>query len=362
MDVLQKLGIALGFATLAGLNLYLTVFATSLAIHYGWVDVSAQYPDLVILGHPAVMAVSGVLYFLEFFADKVPWVDSAWDAVHTAIRPLGGAFLAIETLGQKDPVFDVIVALIAGGVTLTTHGAKAGTRLVANGSPEPFTNIALSVTEDVGVGAGLGLMAYSYQRNPYLAAAVFGAIFLALLYLTPKIFRFARIKIWLLWKKLSFPAATGKEALPLADLPADPDLMFARLNPTAEAVAWAAPCLTGSSKGGLPTNFSGHIIATVDSPYKLHFVGRRGWRSLYKTLDLTGCKASHESRFLSEDLTLHNTEKNTKQVFVFDRSKALMVQTIVDRLRERLAPAALQTGDGSMVVLPAEPARELASV
>ena len=336
MEVLQKLGIALGFATLAGLNLYLTVFATSLAIHYGWVDLSTQYPDLLILGHPAVLIVSGALFLVEFFADKVPWVDSAWDAAHTFIRPVGGAFLAVKTLGTPDPVFDIVVALLAGGITLTAHGAKAGTRLIANGSPEPFSNIALSLTEDVGVGGGLGLMAYSYKNNPYLATAVFGVIVLTLLYVTPKIFRFARIKIWLLWKKLSFPAATGKEALPLGDLPADPDLMFARLNPTGEAVAWAAPCLTGSSKGGLPTNFSGHIVATVDSPRKLHFIGRRGWRSLYKTLDLTGCKASHESRFLSEDLTLHSAERGTKQVFVFDRSKALMVQTIAERLSQRL--------------------------
>jgi uncharacterized membrane protein len=359
MEVLQKLGIALGFATLAGFNLYLTVFATSLAIHYGWVDVSAQYPDLLILGHPAVVIVSGVLYLIEFFADKVPWLDSAWDAIHTFIRPLGGAFLAVETLGARDPVFDVIVALLAGGVTLTAHGAKAGTRLVANGSPEPFSNIALSVTEDVGVGGGLGLMAYSYRHSPYLATVVFGFIVLVLLYVTPKIFRFGRIKLWLLWKKLSFPAATGKEALPLSDLPADPDLMFARLNPTGEAVAWAAPCLTGSSKGGLPTNFWGHIVATVDSPAKLHFIGRRGWRSIYKTLDLTGSKASHESRFLCEELTLHNPERGTKQVFVFDRSKARMVETIAGRLRQQLATSVDVAG--SEARRPAEPAHELVS-
>ena len=362
MEVLQKLGIALGFATLAGLNLYLTVFATSLAIHFGWVDVSAQYPDLMILGHPAVMIVAGALYLVEFFADKVPWVDSAWDAVHTFIRPVGGAFLAVGTLGAKDPVFDIIIALLAGGVTLTAHGAKAGTRLIANGSPEPFSNVALSLGEDVAVGGGLGLMGYSYKHNPYLATVVFGVVVLALLYVTPKIFRFARIKIWLLWKKLSFPAANGKEALPLRDLPADPDLMFARLNPTGEAVAWAAPCLTGSSKGGLPTNFSGHIVATVDSPRKLHFIGRRGWRSLYKTLDLTGCKASHESRFLSEDLVLHNPERGTKQVFVFDRSKALMVQTVAERLGQRLALANGLTDASEGVTAQPEAARDLVSV
>ena len=337
MEVLQKLGIALGFATLAGLNLYLTVFATSLAIHFGWISLSPEYQQLAVLGETPVMVIAGLLYLLEFFADKVPWLDSAWDVIHTAIRPIGGAFLAVKTLGQPDPVFDVIVALIAGGVTLTVHGAKAGTRLVANGSPEPFSNVALSVTEDVGVVGGLGLMDYSYHHNPYVALIVFGLIVLTLLYVTPKLFRFTRIRVWLLWKKLASPPMDEKAAAPVHELPPDPDVLFTRLNPAGEAVAWAAPCLTGSSKGGLPTNFSGWLIATTPSTDKLHFVGRRGWRSLSKTLDLSGCKAAHESHFLSEDLVIYHPAKATKQVFVFDRSKAALVQTVTAHLRESLA-------------------------
>ncbi len=336
MDVLQKLGIALGFATLAGLNLYLTAFATSVAIHFGWIALSPEYQNLAVLGETPIMIIAGVLYFVEFFADKVPWVDSAWDTIHTAIRPIGGAFLAVKTLGQADPVFDVIVALIAGGVTLTVHGAKAGTRLVANASPEPFSNVALSVAEDVGVVGGLGVMNYSYHHNPYLALIVFGFVVLTLLYVTPKIFRFTCIRVWLLWKKLASPPADEKAALPVHELPADADVLFSRLNPAGDAIAWAAPCLTGSSKSGLPTNFSGWLVATAGSADKLHFVGRRGWRSLSKTLDFTGCKATHESRFLSEDLVVYHPTKATKQVFVFDRSKAALVHAVTDRLREQL--------------------------
>ena len=340
MEVLQKLGIALGFATLAGVDLYLTVFATSLALYNGWIVLTPEYQHLAILGHPAILIISGALYFIEFFADKVPWVDSAWDTIHTAIRPLGGAFLAVETLGQADPVFDVIVALLAGGVTLTTHAAKAGTRLIANGSPEPFSNVALSVTEDVGVAGGLGLMTYSYRHHqPYLPLIVFGCIILVLLYATPKIFRFTRIKVWLLWKKISSPATDPKSAVPLSELPTDADILFTSLNPGQERIDWAVPCLTGSSKGGLPTNFNGHLIATAESPRKLHFVGRRGWRSLGRTLDLDGCKAAHESRFLSEDLTIYHPVKGTRQVFVFDRSRAALVQHVTDRLRARLVAA-----------------------
>ncbi len=166
---------------------------------------------------------------------------------------------------------------------------------------------------------------------------MFGGFVLTLLYITPKIFRFTRIKLWLLWKKISSPATDPKTALPLQTLPTDADILFTGLNPAQERVDWAVPCLTGSSKGGLPTNFNGHLVATVESPRKLHFVGRRGWRSLGRTLDLDGCKAAHESRFLSEDLTIYHPEKGTRQVFVFDRSKAALVGAVADRLQARLA-------------------------
>src|SRR5262252_1929795 len=138
MDQLNLLAAALGLAALAGINLYLTVFATGLAIHFHWITLSPAYQSLDILGNPWIIAVAGILYFLEFFADKIPWVDSIWDAVHTVIRPIGGAFLGIQVLGHPDPVFAVIVGLLAGGTTLVAHTAKATTRLTANTSPEPF--------------------------------------------------------------------------------------------------------------------------------------------------------------------------------------------------------------------------------
>ena len=110
MDELKLLGVALGLACLAGVNLYLTVFVTGLAIHQHWIVLSPAYQSLAILGHPLILWISGTLYVLEFFADKIPWVDSAWDTVHTIIRPIGGALLAIRVLGQTSPAFDVIVA------------------------------------------------------------------------------------------------------------------------------------------------------------------------------------------------------------------------------------------------------------
>src|SRR5207244_13328686 len=108
---------------------------------------------------------AGVLYFFDFFADKIPWLDSIWDAVHTVIRPIGGVLLAIQVLGHPSPAFTVIVALLAGGTSLIAHTAKAATRLASNTPPEPFSNIGLSLGEDAAVLCGLALMHF----NPLLA-------------------------------------------------------------------------------------------------------------------------------------------------------------------------------------------------
>ena len=169
MEILELLGIALGLASLAGINLYLTVFATGLAVRMQWIVLSPEFESLSILSDPIIIGISGVFFFFEFFADKVPWVDSIWDSVHTIIRPIGGAFLAILVLGDASPVFDVVVGLLGGGTALATHTVKATSRLVVNASPEPFSNIAASLAEDGLVIGGLALMAW----NPIVALGVF---------------------------------------------------------------------------------------------------------------------------------------------------------------------------------------------
>src|SRR5258707_9215713 len=121
MEVLQTLAVALGLAALSGYSLYLTVFLTGLAIHFDWIHLAAQYASLSVLGEPTIIIISGVLFVLEFFVHKIPWLDSISDAIHTIIRPGGAPLLAIQTLGHPQPAFDLIVGLLAAPGTFTGH-------------------------------------------------------------------------------------------------------------------------------------------------------------------------------------------------------------------------------------------------
>jgi hypothetical protein len=162
---LAALGRTLGFSFAAGINLYATVAILGLASRYGWVALPPQYQ---VFDNNWIIGTALVLYVVEFFADKVPWIDSIWDAVHTVIRPLGGAMIAVATLGHASPATEVLVGLLGGTLAAGTHFGKAGTRLMANASPEPFSNWILSVLEDAFV-VGLGFLALKY---PLVAAVV----------------------------------------------------------------------------------------------------------------------------------------------------------------------------------------------
>ena len=332
MEILQTLGVALGLATLAGLNLYLTVFVTGLAIQQQWIDVSASYPELAVLAHPAILAISGTLYVLEFFADKVPWVDSLWDAVHTFIRPIGAAFIAIRVLGSPDPVFDIIAALLAGGAAFATHSVKAGTRLVANHSPEPFSNIALSFAEDAAVIGGLFLI----KQDPVLALIVFTLVLVAITYFAPKLFRMAKVQAWLIWKKVSSPASDQLETELPKTLPHELDIAFHTVNLERDAIAWAVPCVSVATRN-IPGNLFGYLIATQRHTGRLAFVAKRRWSQVAEEISLDRYKIAHEPKFLSENVVIYSLEKKPKYVFLFPRSQRAVVKALVASLQERMA-------------------------
>jgi Domain of unknown function (DUF4126) len=145
MSPLENLGFVLGIAFASGLNVYATMGAAGLLHRFGVVELPAS---VSVLSHPLILGLSLTLFVIEFLADKIPLVDSAWDLVHTFIRPPAAAVVAFGAMAGLDEPWRVAAALLAGSVALTSHGVKASTRAAANTSPEPISNWVLSFTED----------------------------------------------------------------------------------------------------------------------------------------------------------------------------------------------------------------------
>jgi hypothetical protein len=164
VDLLTTLGRTVGFSFAAGINLYATVAIMGLAHRYHWV---ALPPQFQVFDNSWLIGAALALYVVEFVADKIPWVDSLWDALHTVIRPAGAALIAVASAGHTGPTTQALIALAGAAIGSTSHFAKAGTRVAANASPEPFSNWFLSLSED-GFVIALGVLALRYP----LAAAV----------------------------------------------------------------------------------------------------------------------------------------------------------------------------------------------
>jgi hypothetical protein len=188
LGIMEILGIAGSVSLLSGWRLYLCVLATGLAMHFGVLPLPEHLASLRVLASPWVMGAAGVAAFMEFFADKVAWLDSAWDAVHTLIRPLGGAMLALAVVDPSDPATQVIAFLLGGGASLLAHGGKAGARAVVNASPEPFSNIAVSSVEDIAT-TGLLYVAYAHPLAAGGIAVMLLVLAITLLVLARRAFK-----------------------------------------------------------------------------------------------------------------------------------------------------------------------------
>lgn len=189
MDLLVTLGRTFGFSLAAGVNLYATVAILGLASRYDWVALPEQYR---MFDNSWVIYTALALFVVEFIADKVPWLDTIWDGIHTAIRPLGGALVAVSTLGEASPGVQGMVALIGGGLAASSHATKATARITANASPEPFSNWALSLGEDVFV-LGLAMLALQY---PLLALIVVGLSLIVIVVMVTLLLRFIRRRVF----------------------------------------------------------------------------------------------------------------------------------------------------------------------
>lgn len=185
MGTIEALSLAMGTAWTSGINLYATVGALGIAHRLEMIQLPQ---DLEVLSHPGVIAIACVMYLIEFFADKVPYVDTGWDALHTFIRVPAGAILAARSLGDMNPALELMALLAGGSVALVAHGTKATTRLAINTSPEPFSNWTASVAEDITVLGSIWLM----FNHPIVMLVLLLAFLALVIWLVPKLYRLAK--------------------------------------------------------------------------------------------------------------------------------------------------------------------------
>lgn len=316
METLELLIIALGVSTLAGMNLYLTVFMIGLSQRLHWIELDPELQALNVLSEPAILLTSGLLLVVEFFADKIPWVDSLWDAVHTIVRPLGATFLALGALGEMDPTIAVMAALFCGGVAMLTHLTKSGARLFINTSPEPVSNSVVSVLEDLVVAGGLILL----HLFPWIAGLLILLVVVVFLRFGPPLLRRLWIRARMLHSKL-IAARTD---------PIDPDLLPTQLPESAAdllgkhfpepyRLLWVVPILTGPGKNP-PGHHHGYLVALAPQSappgYKVEIaviVPRKQFVWMEKAFAL---KLTPQNRIFYDELTLQRRDETAPPVTV----------------------------------------------
>jgi len=267
MGGLETLVSTLGLSFASGINLYATVLIVGLAHRFEWFNFLPE--KLEILANPVVLSVAGVLYLLEFFADKVPFISTVWDGFHTFIRPLGAAALALGAADEFGPAGQVIAMLIGGSIALGSHTTKATTRVLAHTAPEPTTHSVISVAEDVGV-VGLLALVYTY---PFVAAGVLAVLIVGMAFVTPMLLRTLRFTVGVLGGYLLGSRSLSGDAPPQAV--AD---QLEKLEPGQDWVVFPA---YGRALPGVPRLGRGHLAL---SPQRCVFL--RSGVLLSKTVEL----------------------------------------------------------------------------
>jgi len=182
MDIVSTIALTMGVAWASGINLYAAIFMLGFMGNSGYIDLP---PGLEVLQEPGVMVAAGFMYFVEFFADKTPGVDTGWDTIHTFIRIPAGAILAAGAVGDVAPAAELIAGILGGTLAAGSHFTKAGTRVLINTSPEPFSNWTASITEDLMVIGGL----WTALQHPVIFLALLIVFILLMVWLLPKIWR-----------------------------------------------------------------------------------------------------------------------------------------------------------------------------
>ena len=291
MEILNLLGSTMGLGLVSGLNLYATVLTVGLGVRLGLITLNPELSGLGVLSSPYVLIVAGILFVVEFLADKIQWVDSVWDSVHTFIRPIGAALVGASAIGVVNAEAGVIAALCAG-VSLSAHSAKAGTRLLANHSPEPFSNIGLSLIEDVLAVAGTWVA----LKYPTLMLGVVAVFLIVFIWFAPKIFRLVRVEYlatWALLKRfIARITGSGETEVPVP---------FETRAVAGKGVKWLRHSI-------------GHLH--IDEDF-LTFVTRRGFRRRKHRIDRNTVEdIQFQKRLLLDRLTI-TTNGKQQQFFFF---------------------------------------------
>jgi hypothetical protein len=287
------------------------VLTLGLGIRFGWFQFPAGVQEhLSILANPYVLGAAGLAYLAEFFADKIPWVDSTWDAFHTFIRPIGAAVLATAALGNVDPVLKMAVVILCGGVALSSHSSKAATRLAVNHSPEPFSNIAFSVAEEIFVPFGVWLSV----KHPALVLALVLCFICVFVWISPKVFRMMRLQLVALgaWLVGSSARASSREKREFSTSRPEAGRCLSLIASSARAVprdyARVLPTSISTSPGGISgvrcaaakhvrglRNSIGYLIFTDQ---ELLFVARRFFKYRLHRLPLNEIQSAEIKRGL----------------------------------------------------------------
>ncbi len=181
-QIIQLIALSMGVAWASGINLYAAILTLGIAGATGNIELP---PGLQVLSDPMVIGAAGLMYGVEFFADKIPGVDTGWDMIHTFVRVPAGVLLAAGSVGDLSSAAGITAGILGGGMALTTHSAKAGTRALINTSPEPFSNWTASILEDIAVFSGLWMA----LNQPLLFIILLIVFILLMVWLLPKLWR-----------------------------------------------------------------------------------------------------------------------------------------------------------------------------
>jgi len=329
MEIINLLGSSLGLALVAGVNLYATVLTVGLGLRYDFISLPPHLDALTILGHPFIIIAAGIAYTLEFFADKIPWVDSLWDLVHTFIRPIGAAVIGVKAIGNVDPAIELSIFLLCGGIALTSHSTKASIRLAANHSPEPLSNTSLSIAEDAAVFGGTWLAI----KHPALILIVCIIFLISFAYFAPKVFRLIRMELLgitalcrSVFNKRSEAQITIKpDPVPEKYNVIVPNELFSKEG------NFCTRCFSGKgSKIG--RNYLGFLCKIDD---QLFFITRKGNRFTRIDFDLSKIiKFDVHKKLLLNHFSINHDNKETRLLYTKDRE--IQFEKIIELLNVSL--------------------------